>query len=325
MEKTKEETGEEPVVIFTSCSYNEEDSPLGSQLKSSAEQMGGKFFPWSKLLQENRVERVKLERRKNLDNLAEEIASLGEKLAAEAGGRKTLIMIDEVIGYLASEDKKQAGSNWLALERLPANTTAVLLYNPGHYHAGKPLLLPSSCLQLRLQTTYRSTQKICELHTALCKAKNWNAPPGNPGTEVVGQLPRLVVVGDLADLEQEEVEEKIKWGIDLLAGEEEREVTVIDNDSGVSNLLARQAEDRGWVVKDWTAMFGGEASDVLVVGRGNQEAVSRARINLGILLCVGEDEEDRGYYNTYAAGYRAAIEEGHVEVAVPAWHPQVRR
>merc|ERR1712004_252496 len=69
-------------------------------------------------------------------------------------------------------------------------------------------------------------------------------------------------------------------------------------------------------------MFGGETSDVIVVGHGNQEAVSRARINLGILLCVGEDEKYRRWYNLYTAGYRAAIEEGLVEVAVPAWHPQ---
>ena len=91
VEKTKEETGEEPVVIFTSVP-NKEDSPLGSLLKSSAEQMGGKFVPWLELLEENRVERVKLERNKNYDNLAEQIASLGEKLAAEAGGRKTQII-----------------------------------------------------------------------------------------------------------------------------------------------------------------------------------------------------------------------------------------
>ena len=148
------------------------------------------------------------------------------------------------------------------------------------------------------------------------------APAGNPGTEVVGQLPRLVVLGDLADLEQEEVEEKIKWGIDLLAGEEEREVTVIDDNSGVSNLLARQAKEHGWAVKDWREMFGGEADNVLVVGNGHTEAISRARVNLGILLCVGEDEEDRRLYNVYTAGYRAAIEEGLVEVAVPVWHPQ---
>ena len=132
------------------------------------------------------------------------------------------------------------------------------------------------------------------------------------------------MLGDLADLEQEEVEEKIKWGIDLLAGEEEREVTVIDEHSGVSSLLARHAEDRGWVVKDWLQMYGGEADNVVVVGVGHTEPISRARINLGILLCVGEDEGHRRLYNSHTSIYRPAIEEGLVEVALPAWHPQVR-
>ena len=50
VEKTKEETGEEPVVIITNVSYKiKEDSPLVSQLQSRAEQMGGKFVPWSKI------------------------------------------------------------------------------------------------------------------------------------------------------------------------------------------------------------------------------------------------------------------------------------
>ena len=233
-------------------------------------------------------------------------------------------MIDEVHGLYAPEDKEQAAWNWLALEKIPTNITAILLFNPGHY-AGKPILLPSSCLQLHLQTTYRSTQNICQLHNTICKVLGFNAPAGNPGTEVVGQLPRLVVLGDLANLEQEEVEEKIKWGIDLLAGEEEREVTVIDYRSGVSNLLARQAIDRDWVVKDWDEMFGGEADNIVVVGIGNQEAVSRARINLGVILLVKKDEQNRRFYNNSAAGYRVAIEEGLVEVAVPVWHPQVKR
>ena len=50
VEKTKEERGEEPFVIITNVSYKiKEDSPLVSQLKSRAEQMGGKFVPWSKI------------------------------------------------------------------------------------------------------------------------------------------------------------------------------------------------------------------------------------------------------------------------------------
>ena len=69
---------------------------------------------------------------------------------------------------------------------------------------------------------------------------------------------------------------------------------------------------------------GGE-DDVVVFGYGHTEAVSRARINLGILLCVGEGEEHRRLYNMHAARFQTVIEEGLVEVAVPAWHPQVRR
>ena len=39
--------------------------------------MGGKFVQWYELFKENGVERVKLERDKDLDNVAEQIASLG--------------------------------------------------------------------------------------------------------------------------------------------------------------------------------------------------------------------------------------------------------
>merc|ERR1712200_370222 len=53
VKKTKEETGEEPVVIFTGC-YRKENHVLVNLLKSGAEQMGGKFVQWSKLREEYR-------------------------------------------------------------------------------------------------------------------------------------------------------------------------------------------------------------------------------------------------------------------------------
>ena len=153
-----------------------------------------------------------------------------------------------------------------------------------------------------------------------------NAPSGNPGTEVVGELPKLVVLGDLGELEEEEAADRIRYGINMLrksfvAGESE--VTVIDNRSGHTSLLAKQAEENNWTMKSSRDMFGGEADRVVVVGRGQLEAVSRARISLGVLLCCSSNEQYRGYYNTYVAGYRAAIEQGLVEVALPPWHPQV--
>ena len=70
-------------------------------------------------------------------------------------------------------------------------------------------------------------------------------------------------------------------------------------------------------------MFGGEADRVVVVGDGDLEAISRARVSLAVLLCC-PNESCRKSYNFWAAGYRAAIEQGLVEVAIPPWHPQVK-
>ena len=55
-----EETGEESVVIYTGC-YRKEDHVLVNLLKSSAEQMDGKFVQYDELLEENRVAKSKLE------------------------------------------------------------------------------------------------------------------------------------------------------------------------------------------------------------------------------------------------------------------------
>merc|ERR1712037_796645 len=75
-------------------------------------------------------------------------------------------------------------------------------------------------------------------------------------------------------------------------------------------------------MKSSSAMYGGEADRVVVVGSGFLESVSRARVSLAVLLCC-HDERSRKDYNYNAAGYRAAIEQGLVEVALPPWHPQI--
>ena len=65
-------------------------------------------------------------------------------------------------------------------------------------------------------------------------------------------------------------------------------------------------------------------------GFGALEAISRARVSLAVLLCCHLEKpqphhgDSREYYNRYAAGYRAAIEQGLIEVAIPPWHPQVK-
>ena len=90
------------------------------------------------------------------------------------------------------------------------------MFNPGS-HSGRYLLLPPlSCLRMVLETTYRSTKSISNLHSCLATAINENSPSGNPGTEVVGELPRLAPLDDLG--EEEEAAEKIRLGLKLMRG-----------------------------------------------------------------------------------------------------------
>ena len=165
------------------------------------------------------------------------------------------------------------------------------------------------------------------LHTHVYTVFEGNTIRAIPGTEVVGELPRLVVMGDLAELDLKEAAARIKWGFDLVSSfvdrEEQREVTLIDENNGDSSLLAKEAGDRGWAVEDISNIFGSEADYVVVVGPGSPEAVSRARLCVAILLSFHSHEMNRLHTNMLASQYQEAIEQGLVEVAIPPWHPQV--
>ena len=177
-----------------------------------------------------------------------------------------------------------------------------------------------------LETTYRSTKSISSLHSSLATARKYKAPSGNPGTEVLGQLPRIVPLGDLG--EEEEAAEKIRQGLKLMRGFMGKEdVTVIVDinqllSDNIANLVRKETEEWGWKIRTWSEMMGAEADQVVYIGRGTLEAVSRARLSLGILLCC-QTEVGRRDYNNYNGSFRAAIEEGLVLVATLPSHPQV--
>ena len=69
-------------------------------------------------------------------------------------------------------------------------------------------------------------------------------------------------------------------------------------------------------------MIGAEADQVVYVGSGNFEPLSRAKISLGILLCC-QTELSRRNYNALKPAFKTAIEEGLVLVATLPSHPQV--
>ena len=135
-------------------------------------------------------------------------------------------------------------------------------------------------------------------------------------------------MGDLAELDLKEAAARIKWGLDLVSSfvdrQEQTRVTLIDENNGVSSLLAKEAGDRGWAVEDIYDLYGSEAESVVVVGPGSPEAVSRARLCVAILHCGDHGYEmNRLITNLLAPRYQEAIEQGLVEVAIPPWHPQV--
>ena len=99
---------------------------------------------------------------------------------------------------------------------------------------------------------------------------------------------------------------------------------LIDEGLSFSRVLAKEAGDRGWTVNYLGEIIGHEADNIIVVGPGSAEAVSRARLCVAILLCGEDDYEMRFHYNLAVAQYHEAIEQGLVEVAIPPWHPKVK-
>ena len=107
----------------------------------------------------------------------------------------------------------------------------------------------------------------------------------------------------------------------------EKDVAVIIDDNrylsdSIGKLVKRESEAIGWKNRTVDEMYGAEADRVLYIGYGVLEAISRARLSLGILFCC-QSEWSRRHYNIINKGFREAIEEGLVLVATPPSHPQV--
>ena len=322
----------DPIVLISSEIVKSENSPLAKHLMSQAEQMGGQFVNLDKLYEENGIKPIKMVGGlggKGKYDHSESIAELGQKLQINANGRRVVIMIDEIAAYNAPKDDTKTTYNWAALEKVTGDVMMILVVNPGLSGTSEgPMLLPNSCIHIHLPVTYRSTQSISNLYSCIIASKRYHVPLGKPGTEVVGDLPKLIVLGNLGN--GAESAKKIRNGLKLMRsqfGEQENEVTVITDGTISKDLIDRiklDVKEWGWKVMKAREMFGAEADRVVVVGSGaaNREAMSRARISLGVILCC-QNEFGAGDYNSECNGYRAAIERGLVEVATPPWDLQV--
>ena len=329
-ERPTEDMDERPLVFISVKMLSDEATPLGRHLAANAEEMNGQLIKWDVLLSQHGIQKTVIEGsgKSRFEHMAANIVALVGKLQKEPNSRRVIIMIDEIDHRDAPRDNKDAPYEWTALQNLPKNVTIVLIFNPGFYFDKIPVLFPASCTRLVLPTTYRSTQRISGLHTCLVTSKkDWCAPVGKPGTEVLGQKPGLVVIGML---EEKDKATKLGYGLNTMRsfmGMEEKNVTVIvDAGLNVRSICTNLVEEWGWTVTGWGEMFGAEADRVVVVGSGHPEAVSRAKLCLGILLCYEMSDTAsicRRWYMLYSQGLRAAIEQGLVVVAIPPWHPQL--
>ena len=136
----------------------------------------------------------------------------------------------------------------------------------------------------------------------------------------------MVPVGNLG--EEDEGAEKIRQGLQLMRvfmGTEDVTIIIDDNrylSDNIAHLVRDETEAWGWQIRTGGEMIGAEADRVVYIGLGQLEAVSRARLALGILLCC-QTELSKKIYNYFNNGYRAAMEEGLVLVATLPSHPQV--
>ena len=173
-------------MFITVCGLpGSKNSSLEKYLQSNAQDMGGQFVKWDKLLEG--IQQVKNKGGSgSRENNAEQIKAIGKKLQLETKSRSVIIMIDEVPGFSAPKDKdsEMAIYNWTFLEPTPMDVHFVLVFNPGLYHKRR-LLLPESCLCIQLDTIYRSNRSIIKFHTAIAAALEQYVPRGAFGNEVV--------------------------------------------------------------------------------------------------------------------------------------------
>ena len=319
-EEARKKMGEDPTLILTSGFNGSlvQDAPLRQFMERNAD--GGQVIQWGMLLQKYGVKRVIDTATFSVFNIQQEIAELGQAMTGQM--RKVILLMDEADASEAPKD--QTFYDWTALSKIPEVLTIVLIVNPGTYY-GFDLLLPPTCLRLALSTTYRSTQSIHNFHACISAARNLNAPAGEPGTEVVGELPRLMALGHLGT--DAEADGKMKHGLQAMRSEiGEGDVRVIFDDynltANMEKLVTKETGPWGWTVMRGYKMRGAEADRVIVIGQPSLETISRARFSLGILLCCHADG-GKMYYNNCNVGLRAAADKGRVLVATPPWHPQV--
>ena len=215
---------------------------------------------------------------------------------------RIVLAADELVGWRAPDM-----CDWTEVENgLPENSNLLLTFNPGMTRKILKLSSSPTFHHVVSELNYRNTLAIHELHTCVSQHMSQAKPvilPGKPATDVRGELPLII------DLGFSKASEEVRRAL-VAAREALGEGVTVMRDK---NFLSPESMQVLKVtISQWTSWrmeegddFGWEWDKVVVVGRGDQEEISRARCML-VVIRVCQVEERKEVYDWYSPGFQEA-------------------
>ena len=143
------------------------------------------------------------------------------------------------------------------------------------------------------------------------------------GTDVKGPLPTIVDMGKVEEAAR--MGEELRKAIGQLRSEGRAAGTILCTQPGTLSTPVKREVDvvaraEGWKMSKVGKFYGWEADNIIYVGSGNLEAVSRARVRLVVLLAWDPEghAEGKRRYEDYSPAMQQLVGEGLAEGRGPS-------
>jgi hypothetical protein len=263
------------------------------------------LLSWSDLKKHCGLAREDFKTREGWDDMPAQVCEVFRVLAERRPGRPVVAILDELIGQLApvTEDWQ---ADWRGLASLGPHIYLRAAFNPATLY---PLLLPSqpAFLTIEHELRYRQTRNLTRLVDCVNRTRGIKTAAGECASDVSGPLPLW------ADLGQEAG--RLEEAVDRVSRDMEAGVTVLWDSlspASVERLERMAGEREGWQVRRLVEYTGAEVEQVVTVGPGHVEGISRARGVLG-LVTLGDTGVGKKGYKMFQPAYIQAEEEGLLE------------
>jgi hypothetical protein len=237
---------------------------------------------WRDLLKE-------LDDEDDFSNLPLTIVSLAQALGAQYKGRPVVIILDELQEDYApkTDSPKHYDFSSLTNALLPDNIRLLCCINPA---TDLPLLLTPcqpSFVTVRSEKQYRNTQILIKLGQFLMAETHYGvARNDKAATDVPGSPARLTDLGKLEEVEK--LRQVLRTEMAVMKEEGRKPGVIlyesIDNSPEVTAMMEQEGAAAGWQVTDVREFAGCEEDNIIFLGPGHMEAVTRAKLHLSVVL-----------------------------------------